>query len=38
MCIRDRLYAQYKPAIEAEADEVRKAGGLFIIGTERRCV
>ena len=29
------LYAQYKPAIEAEADEVRKAGGLFIIGTER---
>ena len=31
----DQLYAQYKPAIEAEADEVRKAGGLFIIGTER---
>ena len=31
----DELYAQYKPAIEAEADEVRKAGGLFIIGTER---
>ena len=31
----EALYAQYKPAIEAEADEVRKAGGLFIIGTER---
>ena len=31
MCIRDR----YKPAIDAEADEVRAAGGLFIIGTER---
>ena len=31
----DQLYAQYKPAIDAEADEVRKAGGLFIIGTER---
>ena len=31
----DELYAQYKPAIEAEADEVRAAGGLFIIGTER---
>ena len=31
----EELYAQYKPAIEAEADEVRKAGGLFIIGTER---
>ena len=33
--LRHELYAQYKPAIEAEADEVRKAGGLFIIGTER---
>ena len=31
----DELYAQYKPAISAEAEEVRKAGGLFIIGTER---
>ena len=31
----DQLYAQYKPAIDAEADEVRAAGGLFIIGTER---
>ena len=31
----EELYAQYKPAIEAEADEVRKAGGLFIIGTGR---
>ena len=31
----DELYAQYKPAVEAEAEEVRAAGGLFIIGTER---
>ena len=31
----DQLYAQYKPAIDTEADEVRAAGGLFIIGTER---
>ena len=31
----EQLYAQYKPAIDAEADEVRAAGGLFIIGTER---
>ena len=31
----EELYAQYKPAISAEAEEVRKAGGLFIIGTER---
>ena len=31
----DQLYAQYKPAIDAEADKVREAGGLFIIGTER---
>ena len=29
------MHAQYKPAIEAEADEVRKAGGLVIIGTGR---
>ena len=33
--LRHELYAQYKPAISAEAEEVRKAGGLFIIGTER---
>ena len=31
----DELYAQYKPLTEAEAEEVRTAGGLFIIGTER---
>ena len=31
----DELYAQFKPAIDAEAAEVRAAGGLFIIGTER---
>ena len=31
----EELYAQYKPAVEAEAEEVRAAGGLFIIGTER---
>ncbi len=31
----EELYAQYKPAIDAEAEEVRAAGGLFIIGTER---
>ena len=31
----EELYAQFKPAIEAEANEVRAAGGLFIIGTER---
>ena len=33
--LRHELYAQYKSAISAEAEEVRKAGGLFIIGTER---
>ena len=33
----EERYAQYKPAIEAEADEVRKAGGLFIIGTARHA-
>ena len=27
--------AQHKVSIDAEADEVRKAGGLFIVGTER---
>ena len=31
----DELYAQFKPAIDAEAEQVRAAGGLFIIGTER---
>ena len=31
----EELYAQYKPAVEAEAEGVRAAGGLFIIGTER---
>ena len=29
------LEAGFKPGIAAEADEVRAAGGLFIIGTER---
>ena len=29
------LYQQYKVAIEPEAEKVREAGGLFIIGTER---
>ncbi|MGD9560300.1 MAG: preprotein translocase subunit SecA, partial [Oscillospiraceae bacterium] len=29
------LYNEKKDAIDAEADEVRDAGGLFIIGTER---
>ena len=29
------LYAKYKESIKEEAEEVRKAGGLFIIGTER---
>ena len=31
----EALLAEYQPAISAEAEEVRKAGGLFIIGTER---
>ena len=30
-----RLYEQYKTGIEPFADEVRRAGGLFILGTER---
>ncbi len=30
-----RLYEQYKKEIEPEAEQVRAAGGLFIIGTER---
>ncbi len=29
------LYNKYKESISAEADEVREAGGLYIIGTER---
>ena len=31
----DQLYRQYKEEIASEAEEVRAAGGLFIIGTER---
>ena len=30
-----RLYKKYKDEIAPEADKVREAGGLFIIGTER---
>ena len=29
------LYTKHKAAIEPEADQVKKAGGLFILGTER---
>ncbi len=29
------LYGQYKPEVSAEAEQVRAAGGLCIIGTER---
>jgi len=29
------LYAKYKTEIEPEAEKVREAGGLFILGTER---
>ena len=31
----DELYRQYKDEIAEEAQQVREAGGLFIIGTER---
>ena len=31
----EELLAQYKPEIAVEAEKVRVAGGLFIIGTER---
>ncbi len=31
----DRLYEKYKEEIAPEADKVREAGGLFILGTER---
>ena len=31
----EELLAQYKPEIAQEAEKVREAGGLFIIGTER---
>ncbi len=31
----EELLAQFKPETKAEAQEVRDAGGLFIIGTER---
>ena len=30
------LYSEYQRKIEPEAEQVRKAGGLFIIGTERQ--
>ncbi len=30
-----RLYDKYKAEIQPEADKVREAGGLFILGTER---
>ena len=30
-----QAYAAHKPEVDAEAELVRKAGGLFIIGTER---
>ncbi|MBQ6809552.1 MAG: preprotein translocase subunit SecA [Clostridia bacterium] len=31
----EELYTQFKPTVEAEAEEVKAAGGLCIIGTER---
>ncbi len=31
----DALYSQYKAEMAQEAEQVRQAGGLFIIGTER---
>ncbi|MFV0351636.1 MAG: preprotein translocase subunit SecA [Oscillospiraceae bacterium] len=31
----EELYSKHKKDIEAEAEEVREAGGLFIMGTER---
>ena len=31
----EALLAEYQPSISAEAEEVRAAGGLFIVGTER---
>ena len=31
----DALYHHYKQLTDAEAEQVRKAGGLFIVGTER---
>jgi len=31
----NELYAQFKPETEKEAEEVKAAGGLFILGTER---
>ena len=33
--IYQELYAKYDKEVKAKADEVRSAGGLFIIGTER---
>ena len=32
----DELVAEYEPEVKREAEAVREAGGLFIIGTERR--
>ena len=31
----DELVAEYEPEVKREAEAVREAGGLFIIGTER---
>mgnify|MGYP002802588229 CR=1 FL=1 len=31
----DELVAEYEPEVKAEAEAVRAAGGLFIVGTER---
>ena len=31
----EELYKSFKPGVEAEAEKVREAGGLFIVGTER---
>ena len=31
----EELYKSFKPGVEAEAEKVRAAGGLFIVGTER---
>ena len=34
----DELVAEYEPEVKREAEAVREAGGLFIIGTERRRI
>ena len=31
----ERYYSEFKEGIEAEAEQVREAGGLYIVGTER---